>query len=190
MTPRRKLGSLSLPSPLPLTFHSRDAESLAVALLGKRLVHVVRGRPRVGRIVETEAYVGPHDLACHASKGRTKRTEVMFGPPGHAYLFLVYGMHVCMNVVVGGGAAVLLRGVAPEEGLEGTRTDGPGKLTKAMGLTLGLNAAPLDRAPLYVAEGEPVQKEHLGVSPRIGVDYAGEWAAAPLRFFDRRAVRR
>ncbi|HEY1088379.1 MAG TPA: DNA-3-methyladenine glycosylase, partial [Archangium sp.] len=151
----RKVGSIALPEPLPLSFHARGAEALAKALLGRDLVHVIRGRPRVGRIVETEAYVGPHDLACHASKGRTKRTEVMFGPAGHAYLFLVYGMHVCMNVVVGDGAAVLIRAVEPLEGLDGLRTDGPGKLTKAMGLSLALNAAPLDRAPLYVAEGVP-----------------------------------
>jgi DNA-3-methyladenine glycosylase len=141
----------------------------------------------VGRIVETEAYVGPHDLACHASKGRTRRTEVMFGPAGHAYLFLVYGLHVCMNVVVGEGAAVLIRAVAPLQGLEGLRTDGPGRLTKALGLGLQLNASPLDRAPLYVAEGVPVAARHVEAGPRIGVEYAGEWAAAPYRFYDRRS---
>ena len=160
MTLRRKVGSLSLPSPLPLTFHSRDAESLAVALLGKRLVHVVRGRPRVGRIVETEAYVGPYDLACHASKGRTKRTEVMFGPPGHAYLFLVYGMHVCMNVVVGGGAAVLLRGVAPEEGLEGVVA------------ILVIPREEHDSCRVYLGEPHgPAEHEHFRIRPRV----KGSW---------------
>jgi DNA-3-methyladenine glycosylase len=80
-------------TPLPLSFHARDAKRLARALLGMDLVHVVRGHARVGRIVETEAYLGPHDLAAHSAKGRTPRTEVMFGPAGHAYLFLIYGMH-------------------------------------------------------------------------------------------------
>lgn len=175
------------PPPLPLSFHARDAVKVARALLGMDLVHVVRGRLRVGRIVETEAYVGPHDLACHSSKGRTPRTEVMFGPPGHAYLFLVYGMHLCVNVVVGEGAAVLIRALEPREGLEGVRTDGPGRLTRALGLSLRLNARPLDRAPLFVAPGVPVPARHIEASPRIGVDYAGEWAARPLRFIDRRS---
>lgn len=174
-------------TPLPLSFHARDAKRLARALLGRDLVHVVRGRPRVGRIVETEAYLGPHDLAAHSAKGRTARTEVMFGPAGHAYLFLIYGMHVCMNVVVGNGAGVLLRALEPREGLDGHRTDGPGRLTHAMGLKLTLNARPLDRAPLFIAEGVAVRARHIEASPRIGVDYAGEWARAPLRFFDRRS---
>ncbi len=150
-------------------------------------MHVVRGRARVGRIVETEAYVGPHDLACHSSKGRTPRTEVMFGPPGHAYVFLVYGMHLCVNVVVGKGAAVLIRALEPGVGLEGQRTDGPGRLSKALGLSLKLNAKPLDRAPLFLSLGVPVPIRHIEASPRIGVDYAGEWAQKPLRFHDRRS---
>lgn len=151
------------------------------------LVHVVRGRARAGRIVETEAYIGPEDLACHASKGRTARTEVMFGPPGHAYLFLVYGLHLCVNVVVGGGAAVLIRALEPGEGMQGLRTDGPGRLTRALGLCLELNTRPLDRAPLFVARGVPVPRRHIEVSRRIGVDYAGEWASKPFRFHDRRS---
>jgi DNA-3-methyladenine glycosylase len=178
---------ISVPPPLPLSFHARDAVKLARALLGRDLVHFVRGRARVGRIVETEAYVGPHDLACHSSKGRTPRTEVMFGPPGHAYLFLVYGMHLCVNVVVGQGAAVLIRALEPRQGLEGQRTDGPGRLTRALGLTLKLNTRPLDQAPLFIAEGVPVPSRHIEASPRIGVDYAGEWAARPYRFHDRRS---
>ena len=175
--------------PLPLSFHSGGALKVARALLGMDLVHVVRGRARVGRIVETEAYVGPHDLACHSSKGRTPRTEVMFGPPGHAYLFLVYGMHLCVNVVVGDGAAVLIRALAPGEGLEGLglRTDGPGRLTRALGLSLKLNSSPLDRVPLFLTRGVPVPIRHIEASPRIGVDYAGEWAKKPFRFHDRRS---
>lgn len=174
--------------PLPLHFHEGDAVDVARALLGMDLVHVVRGRARVGRIVETEAYVGPHDLACHSSKGRTKRTEVMFGPAGHAYLFLVYGMHVCMNVVVGGGAAVLIRAVEPRTALgEGVRTDGPGRLTRALGLHLKLNTLPLDREPLFIARGEPVTRPNVRASKRIGVEYAREWAEKPFRFHDRRS---
>lgn len=172
---------------LPLSFHDRDALSLARALLGMDLVHVVRGRARMGRIVETEAYIGPEDLACHSSKGRTPRTEVMFGPAGHAYLFLVYGMHLCVNVVVGRGAAVLIRAVAPGEGLQGLRTDGPGRLTRALGLSLELNTLPLNREPLLIAPGVKVPDRHIEASRRIGVDYAGEWAAKPFRFHDRRS---
>lgn len=160
---------------------------VARALLGMDLVHIVRGRARVGRIVETEAYGGPDDLACHSSKGRTPRTEVMFGPPGHAYLFLVYGMHLCVNVVVGNGAAVLIRALAPRVGLEGVRTDGPGRLTRALGLSLALNTRPLDRQPLFIARGESVTPRHIEAGPRIGVDYAGEWAKKPFRFLDGRS---
>lgn len=188
MVTREQNQGSRLPPPLPRSFHDRDAEALARALLGCDLVHVVRGRARIGRIVETEAYLGPHDLACHSSKGRTPRTEVMFGAPGHAYVFLVYGLHVCVNVVVGHGAAVLIRAVEPRVGLEGLRTDGPGRLTKAMGLTLKLNTAPLDRRPLYVAAGAPVPAAALRATPRIGVDFAGAWAARLLRFHDARSA--
>jgi DNA-3-methyladenine glycosylase len=170
-------------APLPRTFADADADDVARALLGQVLVHVVRGKPRVGRIVETEAYLGPHDLACHSAKGRTARTEVMFGPPGHAYVFLVYGMHHCVNVVTGRGAAVLLRAVEPVEGLGALRTDGPGRLTKALGITLRQNALPLDEAPLFLARGDDVPARRIARGPRIGVDYAGAWAKKPLRFW-------
>lgn len=143
-------------------------------------------KPRIGRIVETEAYLGPHDLACHTSKGRTKRTEPMFGPHGHAYVYLVYGMHFCLNVVTGKGAAVLIRALEPvSEGL--ADSDGPAKLTKALGVTLAHNTLPLDRAPLFLAEGSRVLSRHVTVTTRIGVDYAKEWAKAPLRFYDSRS---
>ncbi|MFZ5439131.1 MAG: DNA-3-methyladenine glycosylase [Myxococcota bacterium] len=173
-------------APLPLSFSARDPERVARALLGQLLVHVVDGTPRVGRIVETEAYLGPHDLACHASKGRTRRTEPMFGPAGHAYVYFVYGMHHCVNVVTGHGSAVLLRALEPvTEGLG--RCDGPGRLTAALGLSLVHNTLPLDRAPLFLAEGTAVPARHVERTARIGVDYAKEWAKAPLRFFDRRS---
>lgn len=148
--------------------------------------HVPKGPPRVGRIVETEAYLGPHDLAAHTAKGRTKRTEPMFGPHGHAYVYLVYGMHFCLNVVTGKGAAVLLRALEPvSEGL--AASDGPAKLTKALGVTLAHNTLPLDRTPLYLSAGKAVPSKHVHVTTRIGVDYAGEWAKAPLRFYDARS---
>jgi DNA-3-methyladenine glycosylase len=92
-----------------------------------------------------------------------------------------------MNVVVSNGAGVLLRALEPREGLDGRRTDGPGRLTRAMGLELALNARPLDRAPLFIAEGVAVPSRHIEAGPRIGVDYAGEWAKKPLRFIDRRS---
>ncbi|MCC6336197.1 MAG: DNA-3-methyladenine glycosylase [Myxococcales bacterium] len=168
---------------MPRAFADDDAESVARALLGQHLVHVVRGRARVGRIVETEAYLGPHDLACHSSKGRTARTEVMFGPPGHAYVFLVYGMHHCVNVVTGRGAAVLLRALAPVEGLFDARTDGPGRLTRALAITRARDAHPLDEVPLFLAAGDAVERKAIARGPRIGVDYAGPWAKRPLRFW-------
>ena len=170
-------------TPLPRAFADGAADEVARALLGQLLVRVQRGRVRAGRIVEVEAYLGPHDLASHSSKGRTPRTSVMFGPEGHAYVFLVYGMHHCVNVVTGHGAAVLLRALEPVEGLDGRRTDGPGRLTKALSITLAHDAHPLDAPPLYLAEGHKVTRVATG--PRIGVDYAGAWAKRRLRFWER-----
>ena len=151
---------------------------MARALLGQWLVM----GERVGRLVETEAYLGPHDLACHTSKGRTARNEVMFGPPGHAYVFLVYGMHYCFNVTTGRGAAVLIRALEPVSGLQ-RRADGPGRLTAALGITLKHNGVRLDAPPLWLA-GAPAAKRIVR-GPRIGVDYAKHWAAKPYRFWEK-----
>ena len=171
--------------PLSRSFYGRDAETVAKDLLGAILVVRSPGAERRARIVETEAYVGPHDLACHAAKGRTARTEVMFGPPGHAYVYFIYGMYDMLNVVTGGvddPQAVLIRAAEPLEGLDAA-LDGPGKLTRALGITRALNGADLCRGPLVIVAGE--HPRHVETTPRIGVDYAGEWKNAPLRFYDR-----
>jgi DNA-3-methyladenine glycosylase len=174
---------------LPEAFYARPALTVARDLLGTHLVVEEDGCRRVGRIVETEAYIGQEDLACHAAKGLTSRTEVMFGPPGRAYLYLIYGMHYCFNVVTdteGVGAAVLIRAVEPLEGLpEGVRTDGPGRLCKALGLTLAHNRLELQSSRLYLTEGTPVAEEHVARGPRIGVEYAGAWAREPFRLWVR-----
>ena len=127
---------------LPRSFYNRDTIVVARELLGKYVVHQSRGVKRIGRIVEVEAYLGPHDLAAHSARGLTDRTKVMFGPPGHAYVYLIYGMYYCMNVVTereGHASAVLLRALEPVKNVEG-RTCGPGLLCKAMRIDKRLNA--------------------------------------------------
>lgn len=174
---------------LPLSFYSRSALTVARELLGTHLVLEEGGQRRVGRIVETEAYLGAEDLACHASKGRTPRTEVLYGPPGRAYVYLIYGMYHCFNVVVepeGIGAAVLVRGVEPLEGFTPeARTEGPGRLCRAYGLTLAHNRLTLDAPRLHLLTGTPVEEAQVERGPRIGVDYAGIWAAKPFRLWVR-----
>lgn len=140
----------------------------------------------MARIVETEAYRGPGDAACHARVGLTRRTRTLLGPPGHAYVFLVYGMHECFNVVClgdGSGHAVLVRAVEPVTGFDGQmRGDGPGRVTRAMGIGRGDDGCDLTRPPLYVSPRRG--KVRVGVSARVGVGYAGEFAERPWRFFD------
>lgn len=184
-TPARCLLPAALP--LPRDFYERSALAVARDLLGKLLVHQFEGTRIAGRIVETEAYVGEQDLACHAAKGRTRRTEVLFGPPGRAYLYLVYGLHHCFNVVTcpeGIAAAVLVRGVEPVEGFApGLRTDGPGKLCKAMHLTLEHNRLDLQGPTVWIEDAAPVASRQVERGPRIGVDYSGEWARKPYRLW-------
>jgi len=198
---------------LPAEFYDRPVLQVARDLLGMILVRVPGGGPPgpgrpagrlAGRIVEVEAYDGMSDLACHASKGRTERTEPMFGAAGRAYVYLVYGMHHCLNVVTGPPghpAAVLLRGLEPLEGGEqmasgakragngaggpvapATIAAGPGRLTRALGIDLALNRADLC-APgeLFIEAGDPVPDGMVQRGPRIGVEYAGAWARKPWR---------
>lgn len=174
---------------LPRPFFARDAETVARELLGCLLVRRLPEGDRICRIVETEAYVGAHDLACHAAKGRTPRTEPMFGEAGHAYVYFVYGMHHLLNVVTGSvddPQAVLIRGAEPWPATKPRDISlaGPAKLCKALGITTQAHNR-LD----VCAAGElrflprPAElSEVIAASPRIGVDYAGEWAAKPLRF--------
>lgn len=166
-------------------FYDRDAAVVAPALLGKYLVHVVRGVPRIGRIVEVEAYLGPHDLAAHSARGLTERTQVMFGPPGHAYVYLIYGMYWCMNVVTqreGLASAVLLRALEPVQNVDG-RTQGPGLLCRAMGIDRRLNAHDLLSEDFYIAARNNREAFAIVRRHRIGVDYAGHWAKRLLRFY-------
>jgi DNA-3-methyladenine glycosylase len=186
--------------PLAPSFFDREAETVARELLGSYLVSDCGGARCVGRIVETEAYPGPHDPASHAARaiGRTRRNDPMFGPPGTAYLHLNFGIHWCLNAVVGPEgypAAVLIRALEPVEGLETMRrrrpgrpdrelTSGPGKLTRALGIGPGLQRHGLGHAPLFIARGAPVPAEHVVRTTRVGITKGrrNEW-----RFYDRRS---
>ncbi|MDA8421138.1 MAG: DNA-3-methyladenine glycosylase [Pseudomonadota bacterium] len=168
-------------------FYARDTVVVAQGLLGTFLIHKQRGVERIGRIVEVEAYLGPHDLAAHSARGQTARTRVMFGPPGHAYVYLIYGMYCCMNVVTepaGHASAVLLRALEPVQNVRG-RTQGPGLLCNAMGIDLRLNAHDLTSDKLYIASQSSSEPFRIVKRPRIGVDYAGMWARRLLRFYIR-----
>ena len=185
---------------LDRAFYDRPAVEVARDLIGLVLVGRSREGTVAGRIVEAEAYVGPEDLACHASRGETARNAVMFGPPGHAYVYFVYGMHWCLNLVTGFEgfpAAVLLRAVEPVEGIELMRsrrprarkdvqlTSGPARLCQAFavdGAGNGLDVCAAD-APLAV-EDRGRRVGSIVAAPRVGVDYAGEWAAKPFRFYE------
>jgi len=170
---------------LSTRFYRRPAAELARALLGKLLVH----RGRAGMIVEAEAYLGPEDAASHARFGVTGRNAVMYGPPGRAYVYLCYGMYDMFNVVGerdGVAGAVLVRALAPVRGLpdDPAVARGPGKLTRALGLSRAHDGVDLaGDAPLYLTEGSRLAPDRIACGPRIGVDYAGEWAAAPLRYW-------
>lgn len=172
---------------LPREWFARDGVVLARALVGTRLVVRRHDRVQVARIVETEAYRGPTDLACHARAGLTKRTATLFGSPGHGYVFLIYGMYDCFNVVgmaEGRGHAVLVRGVEPVAGMSDAATNGPGRLTRAMGITRADNGGDLARTSSRIFIAAREKRPRIAVTARVGVAYAGEWADKPWRFFD------
>jgi DNA-3-methyladenine glycosylase len=172
---------------LPRSFYNRDTAQVARELLGTYLVSSLDGTKRIGRIVEVEAYVGPQDLASHSSKGLTERNRVMFGPPGHAYVYMVYGMHFCLNVVTereGHGSAVLLRALEPVRGIEG-RTQGPALLCRTLGIDRRHNGSDLTRGNLCIASRPEEERPAIARSSRIGVQYAGSWARRRLRFYIR-----
>jgi len=178
---------------LPRPFYQRPTVEVARDLLGKTLVH---GRT-AGIIVEAEAYLGGDDLAAHSARGLTDRTRVIFGPPGHAYVYFIYGMYECLNLVAepeGRPGCVLIRALEPVAGLDLMRrrrpaarkpedlAGGPGKLTLALAITRAQNGADVTRGPLTVRE--PLEKRALeiAVTPRIGITQCADW---PLRFLIR-----
>ncbi|MBC7897796.1 MAG: DNA-3-methyladenine glycosylase [Cytophagaceae bacterium] len=179
----------SFGDPLPPSFYDRDTELVARDLLGRVLVHRTREGVAAGRIVETEAYLGPHDPACHAAAGLTPRTKALHGPPGTAYVYFIYGMHWCVNAVTreaGHGSAVLIRAIEPLVGLPLMRrrrgavkardlANGPGKVCQALGIDARRNGARLDTSPLRIVGAEPVPDGQVLVTPRIGISKAADW---------------
>lgn len=188
------------PIALPYSFYARDTHTVARDLLGKILVRTYGEESLTGRITEVESYIGEDDLACHASKGRTPRTEIMFGPPGHAYIYLIYGMYNCFNVVTeqeGFPAAVLIRALQPISGIkqmivnrngakETNLMNGPGKLCQALNIDRTMNGGDLtdENSELFIHDdGFKVAPSDIQTSARIGVEYAGEHALLPWRYF-------
>jgi DNA-3-methyladenine glycosylase len=172
-------------SKLPREFYARSTLVVARQLIGMHLVHDDGSTRRVGRIVETEAYLGPADLAAHSARGRTPRNEIMFGPAGHAYVYFIYGFWNCFNVVTreeGVPQAVLLRALEPVAGIT-DKTWGPGLLCRAMNIDRTLNGADLCGSTLWI-ERPHEAKRRVTRATRIGVDYSGEWAQRLWRFFD------
>ena len=183
-----------LAPPLPASFYDRPTEIVARELLGAVLECRTRDGVATGRIVETEAYLGEHDLACHAAAGRTERTAPLYGPPGIAYVYFVYGMHWCFNTVTRGEgepSAVLIRAIEPIAGLALMRsrrrrarkdvdlTNGPAKLCEALGIDGHFNRAVLQRPPLLIREGNGVSDSNVAITPRIGITQCADW---PLRW--------
>jgi DNA-3-methyladenine glycosylase len=183
----------ALGGPLQASFYDRPTEVVARELLGAVLEHRTDEGTTRGVIVETEAYIGPEDPACHAAAGITPRTRTLYGPPGRAYVYFVYGMHWCFNAVTreaGHGSAVLVRAVEPLRGQdlmhrrrnvesEVALTSGPARLCDAFGITGNHNDVRLDRGPLRILRGGEVPDENVLVTPRIGIRKAADW---PLRF--------
>ena len=179
-------------------FYRRSTLTVARELLGQRLVKILDGQRLSGLIVEVEAYIGEDDAACHAACGRTPRNEAMYGSPGHAYVYFIYGMHHCLNVVTeeeGFPAAVLIRALEPLEGLEIMRryrsgrpdrelTNGPAKLCQALAIDRGFNGVDLCTGEvLFIEEGRMVAQEEVGTSPRIGIKADELAMSVPWRFY-------
>ncbi len=166
-------------------YYARPATEVAADLIGTILVHRIGDRLLRGRIVETEAYIGPHDLASHASKGRTARTEIMFGQAGHAYIYFIYGMYDMFNIVTsveGDAQAVLVRAAEPLDGWDADLS-GPGKLCRAFSITRSLNRADLTKGELFLlSDNSPPPRVVRG--KHVGVDYSGPWKDELLRFAD------
>ena len=175
------------PSKLPRDFYSQSTLKVARELLGKYLVLDDQDIRRVGRIVETEAYQGPQDQAAHSARGHTDRNQVMFGPPGHVYVYLIYGMWNCVNVVTraeGIPHAVLIRAVEPVKNLD-NKCHGPGLLCKAYGIDRQLNGADLCGDQMWIEARNENRRIMIRRATRIGIDYAGDWAHKLWRFYDR-----
>jgi DNA-3-methyladenine glycosylase len=180
---------------LPPEFYNRPTLQVARELLGMRLVRLLQGVRLTGIITETEAYIGESDLGCHAKVGRTARTAVMYGPPGHAYVYFTYGMHWMLNAVTeaeGFPAAVLLRAIQPLEGLEiistnrrGRTTDGPAKLTQALAIQKSFNNCDLcsTSSDLWIEQGQTISDKNVTIGPRVGLYTVPEpWKSKPWRF--------
>ena len=185
-------------SPLPYNFYNRPTLTVARELIGARLIRILNGVKLVGIISETEAYISQKDLACHAKAGLTARTAVMFGKPGHAYVYFTYGNHWMLNTVTereGFPAAVLIRAIQPIEGVEimstrrsGRDTFGPGKLTQAMGITKSENGVDLTKTThgLWIEAGLKVPNSLVTKGPRVGLNNTPEpWLSKPWRFLVR-----
>jgi len=188
-------------SRLSRDFFTRDTLAVARDLLGQRLVRVLDGARLSGRIVEVEAYVGEEDQACHARCGRTERNAPMYGPPGHAYVYFIYGMHHCLNVVTGEEgypAAVLIRALEPLEGIEEMRarrgdrpdvqlTSGPARLCQALDIDRRFDGADLcaPDAFLFLEEGIPIPDDAAATGPRVGVRGDEVAVTVPWRFYVR-----
>jgi DNA-3-methyladenine glycosylase len=170
---------------LPRCFYDRDTVTVAKELLGKYLVHSTSKGEFIGKIVEVEAYLGPHDLAAHSARGYTQRTKVMFGPSGYAYVYMIYGMYFCMNVVTeaeGHASAVLIRAVEPIKNIK-LRTQGPGLLCNAMEINKSLNGHDLLSQNFFIMNAPESERIVIVKRPRIGVAYAKHWAKRLLRFY-------
>ena len=178
---------------LPADFYDRETELVARDLLGAVLEHRSEAGTSAGRIVEVEAYLGPHDPACHAAPGLTPRNRHLHGPPGTAYVYFVYGMHWCVNAVTreeGHGSAVLIRAIEPLLGLDLMRrrrggvadrdlASGPGRVCQALGVDRAFDGRPLYRGRLRIRRGTAIPPGQVEVTPRIGISRAADW---PLRF--------